>query len=173
MRYEVSQHGGMIASGDTVICKFCMYTEGFQTAANGTSGEVHCDGLVVPSTLDCKFSTENKIVSVEMIIDVAALIKQYEVMTSLCPSMTTHVLTSLDAIQMNTQSPHVVVCKVPLGAALVVYVNEAYWLSIGVNPASDIAQMVRDVINNVSVLLVANLLSFYYLLNRKIGEVFL
>ena len=87
--------------------------------------------------------------------------------------MTTHVLTSLDAIQMNTQSPHVVVCKVPLGAALVVYVNEAYWLSIGVNPASDIAQMVRDVINNVSVLLVANLLSFYYLLNRKIGEVFL
>jgi hypothetical protein len=139
MRYEISQHGGMLASGDTVFCSFCMYTDGLQSAA------VTCGGLVVPGTLDCKFSTENKIVSVEMAIDVAALIKQFAVMSSLCPSMTRLVLTSLDAIQVNTDTPHVVVCKVPLGAALVVYVNEAYWLSIGVNPASSIAQMVSDI----------------------------
>jgi len=141
MRYEVSQHGGMLASGDTVFCSFTMFSDGITIPPTDTSDGVSCDGFVIPGTLDCKFSTENKIVSVEMTLDVAAIIKQYEFMTALCPYMTKIIQTSLDRIQANTETPHVVVCKVPLGAALVVYVNEAYWLSIGVDPSSPIAQM--------------------------------
>lgn len=164
MRYEVNQHGGMLASGDTVFCNFCMYTDGLRTPS------VACDGFVVPGTLDCKFDTENKIVSVEMTLDVAAFIRQYEVMSSLCPSMLRHVLTSLDAIQVNTQTPHVVVCKVPLGAALVVYVNEAYWKSIGVDPTSSIAQMVRYIYSLCTYIVACSPFSY---LRRKTGVEFL
>ena len=142
MRYEVSNEGGMIASGDTVFCRFLMCTEGFQTSSASNSNCITCDGFAIPGTLDCKFSSDNKIVSAEMAFDVAALIKQYEFMTALCPKMTRNILTSLEAIQAKSNTPHVVVCKVPLGAALVIYVNEAYWLSIGVDPSSPIAQQV-------------------------------